>query len=83
MPTSCCWPPESWKEILLTHNIEAVEHIGHHGLAFGGFDIPDQRGFNVLVYRQFVDQVVCLEHKTDVLFVESGTLFSFSLCTGS
>src|SRR5690606_37879100 len=56
------------KKILLTNDTETVEQIAHHRLALTTFQIFVNQGcLDVFIYRQLINEVVCLKYKTDVL----------------
>jgi hypothetical protein len=71
-------PAESWFgiEVLLAHDLEAVEDVGDARLALARRDVAvAQRQVEVLRHRQVVDQVVVLEDEADLVALQRLALF--------
>ena len=58
------------EQVLLADHLEAVQSIRHDGLALAAADVAvGERNLEVLVHRQRIEQVVALEHESEVLLV--------------
>ena len=64
------------KKVFFGYNIEPVQNIGHAAFALRrAHSFVKQRRFDVFINRQFVNEMVCLKHKADVVAVEFGAFF--------
>src|SRR5438874_2853940 len=55
-------------QIFFPDDLKAVERICYHGRALAPADFPiRQRDFEILVDRQIIEQMILLEHESDVL----------------
>ena len=65
------------KQVLLGHDLKAVEDIGHHAGAFLGRKVlVGERQVDILRDSKIVQQVIALEHHADALPREVGALFA-------
>ena len=63
------------EELGFLRQFEALEHLVDLLFSLSRLDFfIDQRGFNVLVYGEIVDQMVRLKNETDVMLVQSRSL---------
>jgi len=70
-------------QILLRHDLKAVEDIRDHALPFFPAHVAiRQRHLEVLVDREVVEQVVALEHEADMCLWSSARSFGFRRWTG-
>jgi len=66
------------EEVLLAHDLEAVQGVRHHGRPLLARDVlVGQRQLQILVHRQIVQQVIALEDEADVLLVERRPMLGF------
>src|ERR1700687_757380 len=72
-----------WKKILLAHDVETIERVAHQADAlFVRHVLVGQRHFQVFENRQIVDQVVALEDKADVRFMQLVAFLDVELVNG-
>ena len=65
------------KQILLGHDLKAVEYVGDHaGALLGGQILVGERQIDVLGHGEVVEQVVALEDHADALAGEFGALLA-------
>src|SRR5467141_2943247 len=72
-----------WKKILLAHAVETIERVADQADAlFVRHVLVGERHFQVFEYRQIVDQVVALEDKADVRFMQLVAFLDVELVNG-
>ena len=85
MPTSCCWPPESWlgkRSFLATIWKRSRMSATMPCALFGGQVLVGERQVDILGDGEIVEQVIALEDHADALTGEIGALLAIELVGG-
>ena len=84
-PTSCCWPPESWRgyKSFFADDLKTIERVRYSRRALVLADLSiRERDLEIFVNGQIVEQMILLKNEADLFVAQRGPLFGFQMMNG-